>query len=282
MTLQQVTIRPRQRKQIHAALERLVQSPDRTLTHFVSTVQDEAVRSGLRHYTLEGAMGQLLDAEQDGLRDAHFQVFEVEHLMNKGEQNAVPVLLYLFHQIERRLRGDPSHLILEEAWLLLNDPAFSTKIEEWLRVLRKRNCAVVFVSQSLTEVFNSPQRDLLLESCPTKLLLPNPEARNAQTGQLYRRLGLNETQVELIAHATPKRHYYYTSPLGRRMLDLALGPEALSFIGVSGSEDIERIRKLHEHYRDTWPAIWLEQRGLDDAAVRWRALQHEETPCHAS
>ena len=188
MTLQQVTIRPQQRKQIHAALERLVQSPDRTLTHFVSTVQDEAVRSGLRHYTLEGAMGQLLDAERDGLRDAHFQVFEVEHLMNKGEQNAVPVLLYLFHQIERRLRGDPSLLILEEAWLLLNHPVFSTKIEEWLRVLRKRNCAVVFVSQSLTEVFNSPQRDLLLESCPTKIFLPNPEARNAQTGQLYRRL----------------------------------------------------------------------------------------------
>ena len=102
--------------------------------------------------------------------------------MSKGEQNAVPVLLYLFHQIERRLRGEPSLLILEEAWLLLNHPVFSTKIEEWLRVLRKRNCAVVFVSQSLTEVYNSPQRDLLLESCPTKVFLPNPEARNSPDG----------------------------------------------------------------------------------------------------
>jgi type IV secretion system protein VirB4 len=33
------------------------ESPDRTLTHFASTVQDEDVRAGLRHYTLEGAMG---------------------------------------------------------------------------------------------------------------------------------------------------------------------------------------------------------------------------------
>jgi type IV secretion system protein VirB4 len=275
LALQQVTITPQQRKQIHAALERLVESPDRTLTHFVSTVQDDVVRSGLRHYTLEGAMGYLLDAERDGLQGAHFQVFEVEHLMNKGEQNAVPVLLYLFHQIERRLTGQPSLLILEEAWLLLNHPVFSSKIEEWLRVLRKRNCAVVFVSQSLTEVFNSPQRDLLLESCRTKVFLPNPEARSSQTSHLYRQLGLNETQVELVAHAIPKRHYYYVSELGRRMLDLALGPETLSFIGISGTEEIEHLRKLRHQHGDQWPAVWLEQQGLAEAAAHWKQLSKE-------
>ena len=275
LALQIKEVTPDQRKEIHGALDRLAESPDRTLTHFVSTVQDQDVRTGLRHYTLEGAMGHLLDAETDGLRESRFQVFEVEHLMNKGEQNAIPVLLYLFQQIERRLTGRPSLLILEEAWLLLNHPVFSSKIEEWLRVLRKRNCAVVFVSQSLTEVFNSPQRDLLLESCPTKVFLPNSEARSSQTSQLYRRLGLNETQVELVAHAIPKRHYYYVSALGRRMLDLALGPETLSFIGVSGGEDIEQIRKLRSQYGEAWPRVWLEKRGLEDAAARWMEL-HEE------
>lgn len=280
LALQTIEVTPRQRQEVHAALARLAESQDRTLTHFVTEVQDEQVRAGLRHYTLEGAMGQLLDAESDSLQESAFQVFEVEHLMNKGEQNAVPVLLYLFHEIERRLTGAPSLLILEEAWLLLNHPVFSSKIEEWLRVLRKRNCSVVFVSQSLTEVFNSPQRDLLLESCPTKVFLPNPEARSSQTSQLYRRLGLNETQVELVAHAVPKRHYYYVSSLGRRMLDLALGPETLCFIGVSGSEEIEQIRKLRSQHGGAWPAVWLEQRGLDEAALRWRTLNQEYT--HAS
>jgi type IV secretion system protein TrbE len=147
-------------------------------------------------------------------------------------------------------------------------------------VLRKRNCAVVFVSQSLTEVFHSPQRDLLLESCRTKVFLPNSEARSSQTSQLYRKLGLNETQVELIAHAIPKRHYYYVSPLGRRMLDLGLGPVALSFVGISGSDEIEQIRKLRQQHGDPWPAAWLAQRGLDEAAARWRQLREEST--HAS
>ena len=35
---------------------------DRTLTHFVAQVQDETIRSALRYYTLEGVLGQLLDA----------------------------------------------------------------------------------------------------------------------------------------------------------------------------------------------------------------------------
>ena len=44
---------------------------DRTLTHFVAQVQDETIRSALRYYTLEGVLGQLLDAEEDGLAEAH-------------------------------------------------------------------------------------------------------------------------------------------------------------------------------------------------------------------
>ena len=32
------------------------------------------------------------------------------------------------------------------------------------------------------------------------------------------------------------------------MLDLGLGPETLSFIGISGSEEIEQIRKLHHQH----------------------------------
>ncbi|SCY84947.1 type IV secretion system protein VirB4 [Rhizobium sp. NFACC06-2] len=37
-------------------------------------------------------MGQLLDAEEDGLRLGAFQCFEIEELMSMGERNLVPVL----------------------------------------------------------------------------------------------------------------------------------------------------------------------------------------------
>jgi len=37
------------------------------------------------------------------LGDSHFMIFEMEHLSQLGEKNTVPVLLYLFRQIEKRL-----------------------------------------------------------------------------------------------------------------------------------------------------------------------------------
>ncbi len=269
LTLQGVSVTPRHQKALHTALERLAHSESRTLTDFANTVQEQAIRDGLRHYTLEGAMGSLLDADRDGLSEGRFQIFEMEHLLNLGPKNVIPVLLYLFHRLEGRLTGAPSLLILEEAWLLLGHPVFATKIEEWLRVLRKRNCAVVFVSQNLSEVEASPCRDLLIESCPTKLFLPNPEARTEQSAALYRKIGLNERQIEILATAMPKRHYYVVSPLGRRLVDLALGPCALAFVGASGSEDVARARALAESDGAEWPASWLRERGLGPWADRW-------------
>ena len=68
-------------------------------------MQNETVRAALRFYTLEGPLGGLLDAEQDGLTDAHFVVFEIEELMGMGERSLIPVLLYLFRRFERSLQG---------------------------------------------------------------------------------------------------------------------------------------------------------------------------------
>src|SRR6185437_4410941 len=78
---------PHEREAIHRAMLLLRSANDRTLTHFVAQVQDEAIRSALRYYTLEGTLGRLLDAEEDDLADAPFLVFEIEDLMAMGERN---------------------------------------------------------------------------------------------------------------------------------------------------------------------------------------------------
>ena len=276
LALQSVTVTPAHRAAVASALQRLGSGEGRTLTDFLHTVQHHGVRDGLRHYTLEGAMGRLLDAESDGLSGTgKFQIFELEHLMRLGPANVIPVLLYLFHRIEQRLTGAPSLLVLEEAWLLLDHPIFAPKIEEWLRVLRKRNCAVVLASQSLGEVYASPKRDLLLESCPTKIFLPNPEARSSHSSAQYRELGLSPRQIELIADSVPKRHYYVLSPLGRRLIELALGSIALAFIGVSGPEDRRRVQALIDVEGDRWQIAWLRERGLPEAAEEWMHWEEE-------
>ena len=267
---------PRQREEIYRALRLMRESQDgvgRSLTDFVATVQDKNIRSALANYTIEGALGHLLDARADSIEDTSFTVFEIEELMALGEKNLIPVLLYLFRHFERSLTGAPALLLLDEAWVMLGHPVFREKIREWLKVLRKANCAVVLATQSLSDAVRSGILDVLLESCPTKILLPNEEADKmgsgaiAGPGDLYQLIGLNETEIDLIKNATKKRHYYYTSAEGRRLFDLRLGPVALAFTAVSSRDDLARVRALMQTHGENWTRPWLEHRGLDPEAV---------------
>jgi type IV secretion system protein VirB4 len=233
----------------------------------VSGVQAREVKDALVHDTVDGPMGQLLDAEEDGLALGMLQTFEVEQLMTMGERNLVPVLLYLFRRIEKRLTGAPSLIVLDEAWLMLGHPIFRDKIREWLKVLRKANCAVVLATQSISDAERSGIIDVLKESCPTKICLPNGAAREGGTREFYERIGFNERQIEIVASAIPKREYYVASPEGRRLFDMALGPVALSFAGASGKADLKRIRQLHETVGESWPVEWLKERGVGNADI---------------
>jgi type IV secretion system protein VirB4 len=261
---------PRQKDAIHQAIRLLRQAgkEGRTLTDFVMTVQDQDIRDALRPYTGDGPLGGLLDSVEDGILDSSFTVFELEELMGYPETVALPVLLCLFRRFERSLTGAPALLILDEAWVMLGHPVFREKVREWLKTLRKANCAVVLATQSLSDAVRSGLLDVLLESCPTRILLPNEEANKPGTEQapgprdFYTLLGLNETEIRIVQSATKKRHYYYMSPEGRRLFDLALGPLALSFVGVSSRPEIADIRALAAQHGEQWPLHWLEKRGV--------------------
>lgn len=262
---------PTQREAIHKAmvLHRDASGPDhRSLTDFLSTLQDEALRSALSYYTLDGSLGALLDSASDGLQTGSLVVLEIEELMAMGDKAAIPVLLYLFRRFEKSLKGQPALLVLDEAWVMLGHPVFREKIREWLKVLRKANCAVVLATQSLSDAVKSSIFDVLIESCPTKILLPNEEADKGGTDQhpgprdLYTIMGLNEAQIDILKTAIKKRHYYYLSPEGRRLFELNLGPVALSFVAVSDKETLSHLRKLKDIYGVEWPMKWLNEKGV--------------------
>ncbi|MGI2033828.1 conjugal transfer protein TrbE [Rhizobium panacihumi] len=266
VTIQGVVVTPDHRNAISRQIMLLALSNGRSLSDFVSGVQMRDIKDALHHYTVDGPLGHLLDAETDGLTLQAFQTFEVEHLMNMGERNLVPVLTYLFRRIEKRLDGEPALIILDEAWLMLGHPVFRDKIREWLKVLRKANCAVVLATQSISDAERSGIVDVLKESCPTKICLPNGAARDTGTREFYERLGFSERQIEIIASATPKRDYYVTSPDGRRLFDMSLGPVAMSFVGASSKTDLKTIRGLKAQHGPNWVSHWLSRRGVTDVS----------------
>jgi P-type conjugative transfer protein TrbJ len=177
-------------------------------------------------------MGGVFDGAEDRLTLSDLVLFEMEEIMARPKA-AAPALLHLFDRLEEQFDGSPSLLILDEAWLFLDSPIFAARIREWLKTLRKKNVAVVFATQSLADIATSSIAPALIESCSTRIYLPNERAFEPQQRQAYERFGLNETEIDLIATAQRKRHYYYASPKGRRLFELALGPVALAFCTAS-------------------------------------------------
>ena len=229
---------PRLREEVWAALGTLAGAPvaQRSLTVFCALVQDRAVAAALEPLTLKGPHGGLLDGAGATLAGTRFDTFELETLMSTPSVLG-PVLGALFHELERGFDGRPTLLVLDEAWLFLDDTAFAAKIRAWLKTLRKRRVAVVFATQSLEDVAASSIAASLIESCPTQVFLPNPRTLEPASAPLYQAFGLNRRQLELIAFATPKRAYYWRQPQGRRLFDLKLSGAALAVCGASSPED---------------------------------------------
>lgn len=265
LVFQGVTVTPLHRNAIAHQIVLMAASLGRSLSDFVSGVQSREIKEGLTHYTVNGPMGHLMDAEKDTLAFQSFQCIELEALMTMGERNLVPVLLHLFRRIEKRLTGAPSLIILDEAWLMLGHPVFREKIREWLKVLRKANCAVILATQSISDAERSGIVDVLVESCPTKICLANPAAQTPSMASFYERLGFNHRQIEIIATARPKKDYYCATPKGRRLFEMALGPLTLAFTGVSDAEQIRTIKTLCQTHGPDWPRHWLSLKGETDA-----------------
>ncbi|MES2451921.1 MAG: conjugal transfer protein TrbE [Pseudomonadota bacterium] len=265
---EKVAVTPEVKDAVWSALGSLASAPveERTLTGLALLLQSNALRLALTAYTLDGPYGRLLDAAEQALSLSDIQCFETEALMAQSGVVA-PVLTYLFHRIEERFDGRPTLLILDEAWIFLDHPLFAARIREWLKTLRKKNVAVLFATQSLADIADSSIAPAIIESCPQRILLPNDRAIEPQSQAAYQRFGLNERQIELIARATPKRHYYVQSARGNRLFELGLGPIALALCGASDPASQQRIDALlAEHGPADFIARFLADRDLAWAA----------------
>ncbi len=256
---------------LRSALEVLARNErkQRTMSVFVGLLQHREAKEALRQYTLAGAYGRFFDADEDQLNQNDWQTFETEQLLGV-KAIVVPVLMYLFHRLEQRFRdGRPTLLVLDEVWSVLLIGVFAEKFREWLKVLRKKNVAVVFATQSLSDLTDSPAASAVIDGCPTRVFLANPKATDPVARGAYEGFGLNDQQIDLVAKATPKRHYYYQNPEGNRLFELGLSDLELAFFAAGSAQDQRLIDQiLREHGRERFAEQWLRAKGLDETADR--------------
>ena len=246
-----VKVSPTQKEKIWKVLDNLAKTPIelRTISNFYTSVNDREIKEALIPYKIGGAWGKYFDSDKDTLNFSRWQVFEMNQVIN-NKKGITPLLSYIFRRIENSLDGNPCIIILDECWMFFDNPIFAAKIREWLKVLRKKNCSVIFATQELGDILNSKLFTTVLDACQTKVFLPNPNAFADNYIPIYEKFGLNKTEIEIISKATKKKEYYYKSTKGSRLFELDLKEKTLSLIASSDLAKQNKAKELKEIYRD--------------------------------
>ncbi|WP_299844513.1 hypothetical protein [uncultured Jannaschia sp.] len=83
-------------------------------------------------------------------------------------------LSYVFRRIERTVEdGRPTIIVLDEAWKLLDDAYFQSRLKDWMLTMRKKNVVVVMLTQRVGHIAESAAGGSIFESCVTQILFPS-------------------------------------------------------------------------------------------------------------
>lgn len=237
----------------------------RRMTNLMNAVQDDQIKKALAPLCSGGPYGRIFDSDTDSLQLGSWQTFEMEKLMSTP-QIVGTALMYIFHRIEQSLNGAPTIIVLDECWVFFDNEQFAAKIREWLKVLRKANASVIFATQSITDIVNSPIFNTVLESCPSRIFLPNKDALEEETSKNYKTFGLNKRQIQILSTAIKKRDYYYVSPYGSRLFQLALEncPVSLAYVAVNTKDVLEAKELIAKYGPEEFNRRWLIRSHLMD------------------
>lgn len=166
---------------------------------------------------------------------------------------ASPFMDYAFYCIERSLSGNtPTLIYVEEAWYMLKNPAFVSKMEDWLRTFRKKRAFVVFATQSLDEIAKLPNIGSITTNVPTQIFLPSVKSSVYEQAEMFRKLfSTTDAQMHLLAQAIPKRDYLLVRPSLTRLVNTQM-PPALIAINEATIQESKR-EQLAEYQRNGGP-----------------------------
>ncbi len=209
-----IELDPGEERDLYQQIENLysVDPPLRTLGVLTNTL-GHRIADRLAKWTSGGQFGFLFDNSEDTISFSRFQCFDFQK-MSQYPELLEPLLFYILHRANSVI-SDPEistvfkAFFIDEAWVFLKNPSIQRYIVEALKTWRKANAAMILSTQSLDELRRSEVLDVIIESCPTKIFLANPDMDR----DLYRRqFHLNENEVDLISTLIPKQQFLIKTP----------------------------------------------------------------------
>lgn len=191
----------------------------------------ERLRRQLAPWLPGGSQGALFSSIEDNFEVSSNTCIEMGNLLL--DRVAAPRLIdYLTYRVRMLLEQQtikPTFIDIQEAWAFLADPLFRKEIENWLKTLRKKNGSVFMSTQSVQDASMSEIFATIGDSMPTRIFLPNRQARSEKWRQIYTEaLGLNDAQLSRITEGTDYQDFYLVRGDFSRMLMFRLPPHILA------------------------------------------------------
>ncbi|OHC56242.1 MAG: hypothetical protein A3D16_18885 [Rhodobacterales bacterium RIFCSPHIGHO2_02_FULL_62_130] len=191
---------------LNAAVRQIVAADPRLRTFdglgtLVASTDDEGdLVSRVREWGQGGRYGWLFGSGAASAISLGEEVvgIDMSEILDLGTERSA-LLAYLFRRIERVIEDRrPTLIVIDEAWKMLDDPIFEKRLHDWLVTMRKKNAAVMMLTQTPTHLTQSKVGQIIAESVVTQLLYPNPRANPED----YRILRLNEKEAEFLCTPT--------------------------------------------------------------------------------
>ncbi|MCE3232986.1 MAG: transporter [Rickettsiaceae bacterium] len=241
-----------------------LEKKDRNLTNivpFLGMGGPDSLAGRIAMWHGHGSHAKVFDNKEDNInfeKDLIFG-FEMAELL-KDKPSLGPVLLYVFHKINLSLKGQPTMIVLDEAWALIDNDVFAPKIKDWLKVLRKLNCFVIFATQSVEDASKSKISDTLIQQTATQIFLPNLKATDVYRTHFM----LSQREFTLIKTTDPGSRFF----LVKQGTDAVVARIDLSGMSniiniLSGRADtvvlLDQIRAEVGNDPDVWMPIFWER-----------------------
>ncbi len=206
----------------------------------------KGLRQRLFAFTREGQFGMFFDRPNELKAQSIFNVFDLKRLDGYPELQASFLLVtmnFIISSIQASEPGRPKYLFIDEAWALLKNEASARYVAEAFRTYRKHGCAVVAVSQAVSDFLAVPGGRTILQNAATKILL-RQERETVST--LKEELKLSPEEVQLVSSVatTPgvRSEFYLRTSWGSGVATLYLSP-IMYWVTTTDFRDIERYRR---------------------------------------
>lgn len=144
------------------------------------------------------------DEDNNTIIEDHIVGFDLTKII-ENQAVKIPLMSYFLHLVEQSITKDePDIIVIDQAWKLIDNPAFTPKLDAWLEKLKSKNAICIFATEAVEVAQSSAITSNLIKNIKTQIFLPN---RNAN--KRYREVfGLTKQEYKYVKNISPEERQF--------------------------------------------------------------------------